>query len=103
MQSHGPELVFLWLDIDDDDALLEALTVENLPTVLIGVDDSPRFLGPLVPQAPVLERMVRRIALEQTVAELPDPASRAVLARIRADEKFVLARLGAGARSIDVR
>ncbi len=82
----GPESVFIWLDIDDDDDLLHTLEVEQFPTLLIAVDESPRFFGPLASQATVLERMVvSSTASDPSAAELKEPELRTVVARIHSN------------------
>jgi hypothetical protein len=85
-----PESVFLWLDIDDDDALVEPLEVDNLPTLLIAVDETPRFFGPLTPHASTLERMVRQSALDGSMADLTDPAVRAVVTKLRLNHHHLI-------------
>lgn len=88
----GPESVFVWLDIDDDDELLHPLEVEKFPTLLIAVDESPRFYGPLAPQSTVLERMLGNTAADRFAAELKDPSLRTVVARIQSDLQNLLHR-----------
>ena len=53
-----PETRFAWVDVEDEDALVGDLDVETFPTLLIADGRHARFLGPLVPQAGVLERLV---------------------------------------------
>lgn len=49
---------FEWLDIEDEADVAGDLDVETFPTVLIGQGTTVRFLGPLLPQAPVLGRLL---------------------------------------------
>lgn len=81
----SPESAFVWLDIDDDDGLLHPLEVEQFPTVLMALDQSPRFFGSLAPQASVLERMVGKTRTDRFAAELQDPDLRAVVAKIHSN------------------
>ena len=53
-----PDVRFEWLDIEDEADIAGELDVETFPTVLIGQGASVRFLGPLLPQAPVLGRLL---------------------------------------------
>lgn len=53
-----PGVRFEWLDIEDEADIAGELDVETFPTVLIGQGASVRFLGPLLPQAPVLGRLL---------------------------------------------
>ena len=53
-----PEVRFEWVDIEDESDLAGDLDVETFPTLLIADGQRARFLGPLLPQAPVLERLL---------------------------------------------
>jgi thiol-disulfide isomerase/thioredoxin len=79
-----PQAQFVWLDVEDEADLLYPLDVDDFPTLLIAVGDTPRFFGPLTPQAQTLERLVRSTALAPAAAALTDPELHAALARIQA-------------------
>ena len=51
-----PQMRFVWVDIEDDADLAGDLYVETFPTLLIADGTTARFLGPLLPQAPVRAR-----------------------------------------------
>lgn len=53
-----PGLSFLWIDIEDDAALVDAIDVDNFPTVLLAQTGEPLFFGTLLPQASVLTRLI---------------------------------------------
>ena len=53
-----PQMRFVWVDIEDDADLAGDLDVETFPTLLIADGTTARFLGPLLPQAPVLARLL---------------------------------------------
>ena len=53
-----PQLRWVWLDVEDEEALLGDLDVETFPTLLIADCHQARFLGPLLPQIGVLERLL---------------------------------------------
>jgi thioredoxin 1 len=55
--SH-PELRFAWVDIEDHAELADDFDVETFPTLLIADSEGTRFLGPLLPHAETLERMI---------------------------------------------
>ena len=73
-----PSLVFRWIDVEDEAELLDPLEVENFPTLLVIVNDEPRFFGPVRPQPETLERLIRaqiehadaRALTDRTVVEL---------------------------------
>lgn len=53
-----PEQVFLWVDIEDEESLLDDLDVENFPTILIQEAGSNRFFGTMLPYIAHLERLL---------------------------------------------
>ncbi len=75
---------FVWMDIEDQADLVDAIDVETFPTVLIAAGHRPVFFGSLAPQAGTLERIVRdraaqadtlpesSVALQQLVRQLRD-------------------------------
>jgi hypothetical protein len=86
IQADDPSARFVWLDVEDEADFLHPLDVENFPTLLIGVGDSPRFWGTITPQATTLERLVRSAAHGTGNAALDNPALSALLARIRSQK-----------------
>ena len=76
-----PEARFLWVDVEDEADWVDPLEVDNFPTLLVAVGDAPRFLGPMVPTAARLERLLRdRGGLEAPA--LDDPDAQALLHRL---------------------
>ena len=53
-----PDVQFEWVDIEDESDLVGDLDVETFPTLLIADGERALFLGPLLPQAPVLARLL---------------------------------------------
>jgi thioredoxin 1 len=53
-----PEVRFEWVDIEDESEVAGDLDVETFPTVLIADGQRALFMGPLLPQAPVLSRLL---------------------------------------------
>ncbi|ODS59770.1 MAG: thiol reductase thioredoxin [Acidovorax sp. SCN 65-108] len=53
-----PEVRFEWVDIEDESDLAGDLDVETFPTLLIADGQRALFFGPLLPQAPVLARLL---------------------------------------------
>ncbi len=83
VKANHPQTQFVWLDIEEEADLLHPLDVENFPTLLIAVGDTPHFFGTITPQAQTLEHLVRHAASDQGAAGLADPQLRAAVARIR--------------------
>ncbi|QHI96817.1 thioredoxin [Xylophilus rhododendri] len=76
-RRHG-EGQFRWLDVEDESEVAGDLDVETFPTVLIARGGKVLFLGPILPQPALLERLLGSLAPES--AEIAD--TQALLARI---------------------
>lgn len=68
--ARHPEHRFVFIDIEDDAEVVQAIDVENFPTLLVADGPHLRFLGVITPQPETLERMIR--AAEQ--GKLPPAA-----------------------------
>ena len=80
LQQQFPQVRFVWLDVEDGEELVGDLDVETFPTLLIAHQDRPMFLGPLLPQIKVLERLLA--SLQEAQAASPGlPAEAAALWR----------------------
>ena len=53
-----PGLRFAWVDIEDHADLADDFDVETFPTILVAGTDGTRFIGPLLPHAETLSRML---------------------------------------------
>jgi len=78
-----PQARFEWVDVEDEEALAGDLDVETFPTLLIADGRRARFLGPLLPQAPVLERLLASLQDGAGGAGAPGEAQ-GVFERVRA-------------------
>ena len=76
-----PDARFLWIDIEDDAALVDDIEVETFPTLLIAAGIEPRFLGPVAPHVEALVALVRAHAGD-AVRALPDAPVRALAGRL---------------------
>lgn len=85
VQAKFPQARFLWIDVEDEADLLHPLDVEDFPTLLLAVGDTPRFFGPLTPQPETLERLIRAQIENPTAPALANQAVAELVARIRAD------------------
>ena len=56
-----PSARFVWIDIEDEADVAGDLDVETFPTLLIADGQTARFLGPLLPQAAVLARLLESL------------------------------------------
>jgi thiol-disulfide isomerase/thioredoxin len=78
-----PGVRFEWVDVEDESELTGDLDVETFPTVLIADGSRALFLGPLLPQAQVLARLLGSL---QTAHAAPGAGheAQAVFERVRA-------------------
>jgi thioredoxin 1 len=60
-----PGLRFAWVDIEDHAEFADEFDVETFPTVLVAGQDGTRFLGPLLPNAQTLTRMLSALQAPQ--------------------------------------
>lgn len=58
LRSKFPQVRFDWVDVEDQEELVGDIDVETFPTLLIGRSQQALFLGPLLPQIKVLERLI---------------------------------------------
>ena len=60
-----PQFHFAWVDIEDHAEIADAFDVETFPTLLIAGAEGTRFLGPLLPHAETLARMLGALQAPQ--------------------------------------
>ena len=53
-----PQLRFAWVDVEDHAELADDFDVETFPTLLVAGADGTRFIGPLLPHAETLSRLL---------------------------------------------
>lgn len=79
-----PQARFEWVDVEDDEDLAGDLDVETFPTLLVADGRRARFLGPLLPQAAVLERLLSSLQRGESVPAALPPEAQGVFDRVRA-------------------
>ncbi|BEP96745.1 hypothetical protein GmRootA79_51290 [Acidovorax sp. A79] len=80
----NPGVRFEWVDIEDESEIAGDLDVETFPTLLIGRGTSALFLGPLLPQAPVLARLLGSLQAGARNASAAGGEAQGVFERVRA-------------------
>ena len=79
-----PAVRFEWVDIEDEAEVAGDLDVETFPTVLVADANSARFLGPLLPQAGVLTRLISSLhAADSPKGAGPETEAQALFERVR--------------------
>ena len=79
LERAHPEASFVWLDVEDDAALVGDLDIENFPTLAVFRANAPRFYGVTLPQEGVVSRSLqsflredaKTVAVPEEVAGLP--------------------------------
>ncbi|MEJ7685771.1 MAG: thioredoxin family protein [Variovorax sp.] len=75
-----PQLRFAWVDIEDHAELADDFDVQTFPTILVASGAGTRFIGPLLPHAETLARLLGALqperALSPEVARLLDALCR---------------------------
>jgi thioredoxin 1 len=51
---------WVWVDIEDDEAALGAIDVDDFPTLLIARGETPLFFGPVMPHAQTARQLAQR-------------------------------------------
>lgn len=82
LRLQHPDYRFVWVDIEDDEELVGDLEVETFPTLLIGVGEQLRFLGPVTPHLSTAQRLVASAA-EMPAVNKASPAAQALLVRLQ--------------------
>lgn len=67
-----PEHVFAWIDIEENEALLDDEEVENFPTLLVQSSRGNLFFGPMLPYPEHLERLLQSMDDTQAATQ-PGP------------------------------
>ncbi|MBB4842600.1 thiol-disulfide isomerase/thioredoxin [Paucibacter oligotrophus] len=81
LRQQFPEFRFVWVDTEDDEELVGDLDVETFPTLLIGVGEELRFIGPVTPQLATAQRLLETASQAAMVSA--SPAAQALLLRLQ--------------------
>jgi hypothetical protein len=89
---HHPELLFLWIDIEDQAELVGDIEVENFPTLLIQQHNVVTFFGTMQPDTKQLKRLLQSQA-NQTSEQLQKQGAVSQQQRVWQSEANLLQRL----------
>ena len=84
LAARYPKSCFVWLDIEDQAELVGDMEVETFPTVLIADAEGTRFLGPLMPHAETLSRLLDSLEESSLPATPHLPATQRLLQALHA-------------------
>jgi thioredoxin reductase (NADPH) len=84
LAQERPDALFLWLDIEDDSAIVGDVDVENFPTLAVYRDGVTAHFGISPPQEAVVRRVLEALATAQgSAAPAVLPEVEALLQRVR--------------------
>jgi thioredoxin 1 len=89
LSRRHPGLRFAWVDIEDEDEAMGDVDIETFPTLLVARGHDALFLGPVLPSAPGVERLVTSLQAQAQPGANVAPAAKALLTRLQTS---VLAR-----------
>lgn len=69
LAARKPEQLFVWIDIEESEELLDDLDVENFPTILIQSETGNHFFGTMLPHVEHLERLLAGLEGSTDVVE----------------------------------
>ena len=81
-----PGAAFAWVDVEDHADLADAFDVETFPTLLVASAQGLHFLGPMLPHAQTLSRLLGTLP-----AASPAPAEAAALLRAVSEDPVAFA------------
>jgi thioredoxin 1 len=81
--AQQPGVDFAWVDIEDQADAVGDVEIETFPTLLIAQGAQARFLGPVLPTAPAIGRLLESLRTDPR-AGTRSPEADALLARLRA-------------------
>lgn len=79
MAARYPSSRFVWLDIEDQADLVGDIEVETFPTLLIADASGMQFMGPLLPHAETLSRLLDALLQPDAKVTPHLPATRQLL------------------------
>ena len=79
LERTHPQANFVWLDVEDDSALVGEVDIENFPTLAVFRGEAPLFYGVTMPQEALvsrtlgsfLEKDARAVSVPAEIAGLP--------------------------------
>ena len=82
-----PQMRFVWLDVEDREDVTGDLDIETFPSILVAQGGQARFLGPILPQIPVLARMLQALPQDEAARPADVQEAQDLLQRLlRADD-----------------
>ncbi len=69
-----PQVRFAWVDIEDEADTVGDVDIETFPTLLVAQDGRARFLGPVLPHAGQIGRLLESLAADPRAGQLPGEA-----------------------------
>jgi thiol-disulfide isomerase/thioredoxin len=84
LAAQFPQMRFVWLDVEDREDVAGDLDIETFPSLLVAQGGEARFLGPVLPQASVLARMLQALPSDPAARPVDVAEAQELLARVQA-------------------
>lgn len=84
LAAQFPQMRFVWLDVEDREDVAGDLDIETFPSLLVAQGGEARFLGPVLPQASVLARMLQALPDDPAARPADVAEAQELLARVQA-------------------
>nr|WP_316641963.1 thioredoxin family protein [uncultured Roseateles sp.] len=78
-----PDWQFVWVDIEEQSALVDDYEVETFPCMLAGHGLALQFAGPVTPHPPTLTRLLASLSGNPSAAVKDDEAAQQLWQRLR--------------------
>ncbi|MEN9864911.1 MAG: hypothetical protein RL748_501 [Pseudomonadota bacterium] len=75
LASQYPDLYFVWVDIEDQAAVVGDLDIDNFPTLLIQHGDTVSFFGTVLPDLALAQRLLQEKIAHPAKPQPDAPAS----------------------------
>lgn len=79
-----PNWRFAWIDVEDEAEAMGDVDIETFPTLLIARGGKPLFLGPVLPSAAALARLLATLETQPSATPGLPPEADALLQRLGA-------------------
>ncbi|HLU00359.1 MAG TPA: thioredoxin family protein [Burkholderiaceae bacterium] len=67
LASRLPDHLFVWIDIEESEELLDDEDIENFPTIVVQSDRGNHFYGVMLPHPEHLERLLQSLEVSSSV------------------------------------
>jgi thioredoxin 1 len=82
LSASHPQVLFDWVDVEDEDDAMGDVDIETFPTLLIAQGAKARFFGPVQPSATQVARLLESLLADRGEGRDAGPEATALLGRL---------------------